>query len=364
MPVYKDKDRGTWYLSFYYEDWRGVRQKKMKRGFKTRREALEWEREFLRANKPDMNITFAEFVQIYITEKGKRIRENTWQTKVNVIETKLIPYFGKKKMSDISSKDVIAWQNVMLESCNPKTGKPYASGYLKTIHNQLSAIFNHAVRHYGLPVNPAAQAGNMGKEGTKEMLFWTQEEYKKFAEAIMDRLFAYYSFEMLYWCGLRVGELLALTPADFDFEKQTVSITKSYQRINGEDVITPPKTLKSNRVIQMPEFLCEEIQKYIDAIYGVKPTDRVFTLSKYTLRRELRRGAELAGVKTIRVHDLRHSHVSLLADLDFTPSAIGDRVGHESTVITDRYSHMFPTKQIEMASKLDMVQKEVFGNVS
>ncbi len=282
MPVYKDKDRGTWYLSFYYEDWRGVRQKKMKRGFKTRREALEWERNFLQKIKPDMNITFAEFVQIYITEKGKRIRDNTWQTKVNVIETKLIPYFGKKKMCDISSKDVIAWQNVMLESYNTKTGKPYASGYLKTIHNQLSAIFNHAVKHYGLHVNPAAQAGNMGKEGTKEMLFWTQEEYKKFAEAVMDRLFAYYSFEMLYWCGLRVGELLALTPADFDFEKQTVSITKSYQRINGKDVITPPKTLKSNRVVQMPEFLCDEIKNHIDSIYGVKLTDRIFTLSKYT----------------------------------------------------------------------------------
>ncbi len=72
----------------------------------------------------------------------------------------------------------------------------------------------------------------------------------------------------------------------------------------------------------------------------------------------------MAGVKKIRVHDLRHSHVSLLVDLGFTAAAIGDRVGHESTVITDRYAHMFPTKQIEMASKLDMVQKEVFGNVS
>ena len=64
---------------------------------------------------------------------------------------------------------------------------------------------------------------------------------------------ALYAFEILYWCGIREGELLALTPADFDFEKKTLRINKSYQRLQGKDVITTPKTKKSNRVIQMPD---------------------------------------------------------------------------------------------------------------
>lgn len=69
----------------------------------------------------------------------------------------------------------------------------------------------------------------MGKEEWREMTFWTSEEYPKFSEAIMDKPLSFYAFEMLYWCGIRKGELLALTPSDFDFEKMTVSITKAYR---------------------------------------------------------------------------------------------------------------------------------------
>ena len=142
---------------------------------------------------------------------------------------------------------------------------------------------------------------------------------------------------MLYWCGIREGELLALTPGDFDFEKQTVSISKSYQRIKGQDVVTDPKTAKSNRVIQMPAFLCEEMEDYIKSLYAAKPTDRIFPVTKSYLHREMDRGAKEAGVKRIRIHDLRHSHISLLIDMGFTALAIADRVGHESIDITYRY---------------------------
>ena len=145
-----------------------------------------------------------------------------------------------------------------------ENGNRYSLVYLKTVHNQLSAIFNHAVRFYDLPTNPAAKAGNMGKEKTREMLYWTKDEYMKFAEEIMDKPVSFYAFEMLYWCGLRLGEMLALTPADFNFDKGIVRINKSYQRINGEDVITDPKTEKSNRNVQMPEFLIDEIKEYLD----------------------------------------------------------------------------------------------------
>ena len=231
-----------------------------------------------------------------------------------------------------------------------------ASGH-NPLHNQLSAIFNHAVRYYELRSNPAAKVRNMGSEEHREMLFWTKEEYKKFSFEIMDKPVSFYAFEMLYWCGIREGELLALTPGDFDFEKQTVSISKSYQRIKGQDVVTDPKTAKSNRVIQMPAFLCEEMRDYIKSLYGVKPTDRIFTVTKSYLHREMDRGAKEAGVKRIRIHDLRHSHISLLIDMGFTALAIADRVGHESIDITYRYAHLFPTRQTEMADKLDMERK-------
>lgn len=353
MPAYKDKNKGTWYASFYYENWMGIKEKKMKRGFATKREALEWERNFLQQKSADLNMTFETFVHQYIMDVQGRIKESTWSTKEHILHKKLVPYFGSKKMCEIQSKDVIAWQNEMLNH-RDKDGKLYSPIYLKTLHNQLSAVFNHAVRHYHLSANPAAQAGNMGKAKNGEMSYWTKEEYQKFSQVIMDKPLSFYAFEMLYWCGIREGELLALTSADFDFFKGTVTINKSYQRIKGRDVVTDPKTPKSNRVIQMPAFLCEEMQEYIKTLYAVQPTDRIFPVTKSYLYREMERGSKAADVKRIRIHDLRHSHISLLIDMGFSALAIADRVGHESIDITYRYAHLFPTRQEEMANKLNL----------
>ena len=170
----------------------------------------------------------------------------------------------------------------------------------------------------------------------------------------MDKPASFYAFEVLYWCGLRIGELLALTLDDVDFEKKTIRINKSYQKIEGKDVLTDPKTPKSIRTIQMPDFLCEEIKEFSNSLYGITPQDRLFDVSKGYMHHEMDRGSKLAGVKRIRIHDLRHSHVSLLIDMGFTALAIADRVGHESIDITYRYAHLFPTKQKEIAEKLDM----------
>jgi len=357
MPAYKDNAKSTWYVSFYYQNWKGARERKLKRGFRTKKDALEWERDFLQQQASDMDMTFAAFVELYSRDMKTRLRQSTWATKENVIEQKLLPYFGEKRMSDISAKDVIQWQNAMMKLTG-KNGKPYSATYLKTLHNQVSAIFNHAVRFYDLKSNPAAKAGSIGKKEAKDMLFWTKDEYTKFADVMMDKPLSFYAFEMLYWCGIRLGELLALTPADFDFTKSTVTISKSYQRINREDIVTEPKTPKSNRIVKMPDFLCQEIREYHKSLYGLESGDRMFPVTKSYLHHEMDRGSKVSGVKRVRVHDLRHSHVSLLIDMGFSAVAIADRVGHESIDITFRYAHMFPSKQDEMAEKLNIERGE------
>ena len=336
MPVFKNESNGTWYVMARYVNWKGERKQKCKRGFATKKEAQEWERMFQLQNSSDMDMSFEAFTELYIRDMKSRLKENTWLTKEHIIRTKILPYFGKLKISEISTKEVIAWQNEMLAYRDEKK-KPYSQTYLKTLHNQLSAIFNHAMRYYELRSNPAAKAGNMGSEEHKEML---------------------------YWCGIREGELLALTAADFDFEKETVRINKSYQRLHGEDVITTPKTKKSNRMIKMPKFLCEEMQEYLQMLYGLKKKDRIFTVTKSYLHHEMDRGAKAAGVKRIRIHDLRHSHISLLIDMGFSAVAIADRVGHESIDITYQYAHLFPSKQTEMADRLDDLGKGEIENVS
>lgn len=352
MPVFRNESNGTWYVMTRYVDWQGNHKQKCKRGFKTKREALEWERVFHLQQSTDMDMSFESFVDIYKNDIRSRIKETTWLTKVNIIDKKILPYFGKRKISEIQTKEVIAWQNDLLRQ-KDKTGKPYSECYLKTIHNQLSAIFNHAVRFYALRTNSAAKAGNMGNEKRKEMLFWTKEEYLRFADVMMDKPVSYYAFEMLYWSGMRLGELLALIPSDFDFQNSTVTINKSYQRLHGEDVITTPKTKRSNRTIKMSEFLAEEMQEYIKMQYEIEPTDRLFPISKSYLHREMERGCKETGLQKIRIHDLRHSHVSLLIELGFSAVVIADRLGHESIEITYRYAHLFLSKQNEMANKLN-----------
>ena len=287
-------------------------------------------------------------------DRKRECKLNTWLTKENIVEKKILPYFKNLKMNEITPADVRKWQNEML-SLTDTEGKPYSQTYRKTMHNTLSTIFNHACRFYNLKSNPARQAGNMGKEEYKEMLLWTTEEYKKFSEAVIDKPVSFYAFEMLYWTGMRMGELLALTMADFDFEKNTVRINKSYQRLQGQDYITSPKIAKSNRTIKLPNFLAEEMQEYFAMLNDQAPTDRIFQVTKSFLHHEMEKGSEVAGVKKIRIHDLRHSHISHLIDLGFSAVAVADRVGHESIDITYRYSHLFPSKQVAMADTLDAV---------
>ena len=358
MSVYKEAKTNTWKVYYRYTDWQGERKQTTKRGFATKREALAWEREQMHKTQSDLDMTFGSFVEVYTADVKSRIKENTWHTKEHIIRTKLLPYFGKRKIAEIQPKDILAWQNEMLNS-KDKNGQPYSPVYLKTVHTQLSTIFNHACKFYGLRENPAMKVGNMGKTKSREMLIWTREEYEKFSFAVMDKPLSFYAFEMLYWCGIREGELLALTPADFNFERKVVSITKSYQRIDGRDVITDPKTPKSVRDIIMPDFLVDEMKDYIGQMYGIEDGDRLFPVTKSYLQHEMTRGADAAGVKRIRIHDLRHSHISLLIDMGYSPVAIADRVGHESIHITLNYAHLFPTTQTDMASKLNSFRGEV-----
>lgn len=357
MPVYKDDKKNTWYASFYYEDWKGVRRKKIKRGFETKREAREYEKSFQDKQEGNVDMNFASFVEVYKEDLKNKIREHTWQSKNYIIDSKILPYFGNKKLSEITTKDIIAWHNEIM-GYRDENGKGYSTEYLRNIHNHLSAIFNHAVRFYDLKKNPAKKVGNMGKRSQKEMKFWTKQQYLEFADAIMDKPEAFYAFEVLYWCGIRLGELLALTPKDFDLKNGVLHITKSYQKINGNEMITDPKTPKSVRDIVMPPFLCDEISDYIHSLYGINKTDRLFPFTKSFLHHELDRGCKKTELERIRVHDFRHSHVSMLIEMGFSAVAIADRMGHESIDITLHYAHMFPSKQIEMANRLDFERRE------
>ena len=351
MKAEKDKKTGKWLIQYRYTDWQGKRRKSTKRGFATKREAEEWLRNFLITQKADFDMKFEDFWKMYCADMETRLREHTMRTKKYIVELKILPYFGNKRVNDITAADIRQWQNELI-----KTG--YSPTYLKTINNQLSAIFNYAVRYYDLKSNPCAKAGSMGKSKAEEMDFWTGEEFRKFIDSVMNKRLSYMAFMTMYWTGMRMGELLALNPKDVDLEKKTISITKSYQRLGKKDVITPPKTPKSKRVITIPEFLAADIKDYMDSLYDLQEDDRLFPITKYYLEHEMQRGIKESGVKRIRVHDLRHSHASMLIELGFSPLEIANRLGHEKVETTlNTYAHLYPNKQTKLAERLDSEYK-------
>ena len=356
MAVYRDKSNGydgkTWRVAVYYTDWQGNKKKHEKRGFKTKKSAQEYEKEFLAKKKHDINMGFCAFIDLYLSDIKPHIKLTTYATKENIINKQIKPYFASKSLSGISSVDILQWQNELLMQ-RDDDGKGYSQTYLRTVQNQLNAIFNHAVRYYNLPKSPCSATKKMGRSKAKEMLFWTKDEYMKFAEVMKEKPVSYYAFQLLYWGGMRCGELLALSMSDFDLERKTLHIHKNYQIVKGQEMIITPKSEKGDRVIDLPDFICDEMEDYFASLYKADPESRIFPFTKYYLHHEMDRGAKAAGVKRIRIHDLRHSSCALLINLGYSPIQIAERLGHESVTITERYAHLYPSVQRQMAVSLD-----------
>lgn len=351
MGVYKEGK--TWKVQAYYRDWKGEKKRKQKRGFRTKAEAKEWERDFLQQQMRNVDILFGNFLEIYYQDMSVRLREHTMHTKRYVIDLKIKPYFKDKIVSEITVADVRAWQNELI-TYRDENGKGYSQTYLKTINCQLTAIFNYAIRYYNLKENPCRSAGSIGKSKGEAKDFWREEEFYTFLAAVEGRPETRIAFLILYWTGMRIGELLALTYGDINLEKRIISVTKSYQRIDRKDVITPPKTPKSIREITIPEFLAKELEEYCSHLYGIMKNERMFHFTKSHMEHALVSAIERSGVKRIRLHDLRHSHASMLVDMGVAPLEIAERLGHEKVETTlNTYSHLYPATQNKIAGLLD-----------
>ena len=167
------------------------------------------------------------------------------------------------------------------------------------------------------------------------------------------------AFKLLFWTGMRIGEMLALNFEDVNLEERVISITKNLVRVKGEDKIPPSKTPKGVREITIPPFLAEDLREYFSRQYGLMPNERIFRFTKSFMEHQIIRGAKESGVKRIRLHDIRHSHASMLVAMGFQPLEIKERLGHEKIETTlNTYSHLYPNKQMELADRLEIMNQE------
>lgn len=345
--AYREKDTKKWTAQWFETNVMGEKKKRRKRGFETKREALEFERSKKLSNERSMDMRLSDFIEIYFSDKQNDLKDRTIKNKRYMMQQHIIPYFGNQMMSEIKASQIIQWQNEIQK-------KGYSDSYLRMIQNQLTSLFTHAAKIYDLSVNPCKKVKRMGNSDSRSLNFWTLDEYKQFIQTMEPGTRYYLMFEVLFWTGCRIGELLAITKADINFEKNQLSINKTYYRTGMQDIITEPKTKQSFRTIEIPEFLKEEIKKFVDGHYGMPDTERLFPVVQEAVQHKMKRQIELAGVKKIRVHDLRHSHVAYLIEKGVEPLLIRDRLGHKDIRITlNTYGHLYPNQQRKIANLLD-----------
>jgi integrase len=345
LPSYKNQERNTWYCAFYYTDWHGKRKKKKKEGFKTKREAQEWERKFLEQYAGTPDISFDTLLTEYKKKQKAKNDIRTYYNECNMIKNHIEPYFLGITIDKITKQHILSWKEKLQK-------KNYAASYSKRIYNILKYIFDFAVENYNLPSNPCPTKQSFGKLN-KMINFWTIDEFRTFISVIYKPKYIM-AFYMLFWTGMRCGEMLGLEWSDVDFNNNAVTIEKSYYRMHKKDYFTDGKTDSSQRIVVLPQFLADMLKEY--QAMSLYCSDRIFDFPKSAIDSEFRRGILKSGVKRIRLHDLRHSHASLLINSDFQPIEVADRLGHADASITLKiYSHFYDKKRTELAEKLNTI---------
>lgn len=348
MPIYKDEKTGNWFVKLYYTDYTGAKKQKLKRGFKLQREAKEWERDFLERQQGRPDMTFQTLYKLYEADLMTHTKRSTYQSILCIIKKHILPYWKDKKLNEITAADVRTWQGEIVRT-------DLSDHYKYAINHTLSLVFNFAVRYYRLPANPCNQVKSIGKQ-RRSLNFWTLDQFRLFLPTVKDEMLRV-AFLTFFYSGIRCGELLALTVKDFDTTEKLIRISTTYHRYDGQDVLTTPKTSNSVRKVALPDFLVDEIKGVIAKIYEPEPDDRIFqTVTASRLSTAMKKGAAAADIPLIRIHDLRHSHVSLLIDMGFPPLLIAERIGDTVEMVNRVYGHLYPNRHSEVAEKLEKMK--------
>ena len=349
MPVYQDQTTKKWYFSCRFKDWQGIRHQKIKRGFSTKREAKAAEQDFLNQQHGASCMSFTALYELYIADCSARLKASTVISKESLFKFAILPYFERfDSVENITPADVRQWQNELTKKYKPTS--------CRRIHSQLSASLNFAVKYYGLTRNVAAVAGGIGARKADSASYWTLEEFTRAVEQVKE-LTDRAALTVLFYSGLRVGELLALMLADYNPSAKTLTVTKTLSPTKDGYTIAPPKTPKSKRTVIIPEKASTVLDTYIAALYKPKPKDAIFpSVNGNHLAYVLKLAADGAGVARIRVHDLRHSHASLLINNGANIKAVSERLGHDDIKTTlNTYGHLYQNQDSKLAAMLDKI---------
>lgn len=341
MPAYKDK-QGRWFAKFQLEEYTGKKRQVMKRGFARKADALAYENEQKALHNHSASVSLCTLAGAFLRDYGINHRSNSLRLIRSNLDRHIVPFLGEIKLNELKPIHVHEWQNHIRQSSLSESSKA-------SINNTLRQLLRFAVKYYGFSGDFVAGIEPMGRVEASQKVI-TLEDWKKLDAVIQDKHYKAL-FSLLYWCGLRIGEVMALQLLDFDFIQSLVKIDKQYS--SDSKKLMPLKTARSKRVVAIPRHVLDIVSEYLSAFHTVPPLPFALKTSR-GINWALKRYCIQAGIEPISAHTLRHSHATLLIHSNISAPVIADRLGHSNTYTTMRvYAHAYADSDRLVAEALD-----------
>lgn len=362
----KEKD-GKYHLRFRIKGKDGkIHQKHFsKRQWKSAKDASAFYKEYMKTAGYDQHgLTVSDLFQLYIKDTPLKLR--TKQNRERIHKLYVEPTIGRMIAEQVDVKDVRDWQNKLLSAKGKVTNKLLRDGYTHGIQNDLRTIFNYGVKMRYIQGSPFLVGNVSKKEAKKVIKHWTPAEFRQFIDYAYQKKPIYADFyTVLYWTGMRAGEVLALRYKDVDLIHGTIDVNKTYDNVNKRDEETPKSKNSARKVIMTSQVknIVERLVSDHTKAYGYTDDAILFGFDEHleisTLQVALKRYIKASGVPVISLHGFRHSHVFFLRKMGFNPFEIAKRIGDDIAEVNKTYGQWFDELQKEMVAKIDEFNSKV-----
>lgn len=369
MAIYKEKN-GTYKVVYYHTNFEGERVMSTKRGFAKKSEAEFFDCKMKRRNKSKQKdisgMMLEDFVnKYYFPAMEGQLKVKSLITKRHLIDThilnvnnKPIASFKNKRLRDITVDEIINWQKEKQREKQDKGHKKgYSDGYLLSMRKELSAILNYAEKQYGWLKNPSVSVPRMGKfnKRVRKDDWWTIDEFDAFIDTVDKNSRYYIIWNVLFYSGIRLGELLALKRKDIDSKMGAIIVDETYARLEKQDMFSTPKTENSDRIVYLPNDVMDLLTNYLSMHPDIQDNDRIFPICHRAVEQAFARHIKKSNSRYITVHCLRHSHCAYLISLGVSMSVISVRMGHKDEIVTSQvYAHVYNKDAMDVAQVLQV----------
>lgn len=376
MTVRKEKN-GTWTVDIS-DGFHPITQKRIRvvrKGSKTKKEALELEQHLrivdLKEKRFDFLITTDMLFELLEEEDRQNNRKISYlSTQKNNYERHIKPYFQNVNLNKLSYENIFEFREYLKTKPKKQNDNQHLSNNtINKIIILLKKIFDTGVRKSLIDKNPVENLRKL-PINKKTITFWSVEEFARFRKLITKEEKSYdLFFTLAFFTGMRMGEILALNWNDINLLTNTIHVTKTAYFLNKRNHINSTKTRAGTRYITINNKLSNMLRdwkqeqttllkEFIDDIDNLQviqssPISITKNMIDKKFKQILSRNND---IKKIRIHDLRHSHASLLINQGEDYLVVKERLGHASITTTiDTYSHLYPSKQKSLANKLDEI---------